>query len=151
MRLAMKTPLAKPGEVQPSWYLVDAEQETLGRAAVAIARMLQGKNKPTYTPHTDTGDYVVVINAAKIGVTGKKDTDKEYDWYTGWTGGRKVRSLAEMRERRPEQIIRLAVRRMLPKNRIGRKMLKKLKIYPGSEHEHAAQQPEALNLGTRKD
>ena len=146
MRLAMKTPLAKPGEVQPSWYLVDAEQETLGRAAVAIARMLQGKNKPTYTPHTDTGDYVVVINAAKIGVTGK-----EYDWYTGWTGGRKVRSLAEMRERRPEQIIRLAVRRMLPKNRIGRKMLKKLKIYPGSEHEHAAQQPEALNLGTRKD
>jgi len=147
----MKTPLAKTGEVQQKWYLVDAERETLGRAAVKIARMLQGKNKPTYTPHVDTGDYVVVINAGKIQVTGKKETDKEYDWYTGWTGGRKVRTLAQMRERRPEQILRLAVRRMLPKSRLGRHMLKKLKLYPGKDHQHQAQQPEVLDLGTGRN
>ena len=144
----MKTPMAKPGEIQPQWYLVDAEREVLGRAATKIAQLLQGKNKPTWTPHVDTGDYVVVINAKKIQVTGKKNEDKEYDWYTGWSGGRKTRSLAEMRARRPEQIVRLAVRRMLPKSKLGRKMLKKLKIYPGPEHDNAAQQPQALDLGT---
>ena len=147
----MKTPLAKPGEFQPNWYLVDAQREVLGRAATKISQILQGKNKPTWTPHVDTGDFVVVINAEKIQATGKKEQDKEYDWYTGWSGGRKTRSLNEMRKRRPEQILRLAVRRMLPKNKLGRKMLKKLKIYPGTEHEHAAQQPEALDLGTGRD
>ncbi len=147
----MKTPMAKPGEVQPQWYLVDAEREVLGRAAAKIAQILQGKNKPTWTPHVDTGDYVVVINARKIQATGKKNEDKEYDWYTGWSGGRKTRSLAEMRARRPEQIVRLAVRRMLPKSKLGRKMLKKLKIYPGPEHDNAAQQPQALDLGTGRN
>ncbi len=147
----MKTPMAKPGEIQPQWYLVDAEREVLGRAATKIAQLLQGKNKPTWTPHVDTGDYVVVINARKIQATGKKNEDKEYDWYTGWSGGRKTRSLAEMRARRPEQIVRLAVRRMLPKSKLGRKMLKKLKIYPGPEHDNAAQQPQALDLGTGRN
>lgn len=147
----MKTPMAKPGEFQPNWYLVDAQREVLGRAATKISQILQGKNKPMWTPHVDTGDFVVVINAEKIQATGKKEEDKEYDWYTGWSGGRKTRSLNEMRKRRPEQILRLAVRRMLPKNKLGRKMLKKLKIYPGTEHEHAAQQPEALDLGTGRD
>ena len=147
----MKTPMAKPGELQPNWYLVDAEREVLGRAAARIAQILQGKTKPTWTPHVDTGDYVVVINAKKIQATGKKNDDKEYDWYTGWPSGRKTRSLAEMRARRPEQIVRLAVRRMLPKSRLGRKMLKKLKIYAGSKHEHAAQQPVPLDLGTGRN
>ena len=147
----MKTPMAKPGEFQPNWYLVDAQREVLGRAATKISQILQGKNKPMWTPHVDTGDFVVVINAEKVQATGKKEEDKEYDWYTGWSGGRKTRSLIEMRKRRPEQILRLAVRRMLPKNKLGRKMLKKLKIYPGTEHEHAAQQPEALDLGTGRD
>lgn len=147
----MKTPMAKPGELRPNWYLVDAEREVLGRAATRIAQILQGKNKPTWTPHVDTGDYVVVINAKKIQTTGKKNDDKEYDWYTGWPSGRKTRSLAEMRARRPEQIVRLAVRRMLPKSRLGRKMLKKLKIYAGSKHEHAAQQPVPLDLGTGRN
>jgi large subunit ribosomal protein L13 len=144
----MKTPMAKPGEVTPHWYLVDAEREVLGRAAVKIARILQGKHRPTWTPHVDTGDFVVVINAEKIGATGAKDTDKEYQWYTGWPSGRKTRSLAEMRKGRPHDILRLAVRRMLPKNRLGRKMLKKLKIYAGTEHPHEAQNPEVLELRT---
>ncbi|MEM8886174.1 MAG: 50S ribosomal protein L13 [Planctomycetota bacterium] len=144
----MKTPMAKPGDVEPRWYLVDAAEENLGRSAVKIARMLQGKHRPTYTPHTDTGDFIVVINAEKIQATGNKDEDKIYDWYTGYPGGRKTRTLAEMRERRPEAILRLAVRRMLPKTRMGRSMLKKLKIYAGPEHPHTAQNPEALNLET---
>ena len=144
----MKTPMAKTGDVAPRWYIVDAAEERLGRAAVEIARRLQGKHRPTYTPHTDTGDFIVVVNAEKIQATGNKDDDKIYDWYTGYPGGRKTRTLAEMRERRPELIVKLAVRRMLPKTRMGRQMLKKLKIYAGSEHPHGAQKPEALSFGT---
>jgi len=147
----MKTPLAKPGEVTPRWYLIDAERETLGRAAVKIARMLQGKHRPTWTPHVDTGDFVVVINAEKIGATGKKDGDKVYQWFTGWPSGQKTRTLAQMRTQKPKEILRLAVRRMLPKNTLGRLMLKKLKIYAGSEHPHAAQNPEVLDLGTGRN
>ena len=148
LRLPMKTPMAKRGEIQANWHLVDASQEILGRAAVEIARRLQGKHRPTWTPHSDTGDFVVVINAEKIGATGDKDEKKIYDWYSGYPGGRKTRTLAEMRVQRPEQIMRLAVRRMLPKSRLGRQMLKKLKIYAGSEHPHSAQNPEPLALGT---
>jgi len=122
----------------------------LGRAAARIAVILQGKHRPTWTPHVDTGDFVVVINAEKIGATGRKDARKIYQWYTGWVGGQRERTLAEMRTRSPEKIMRLAVRRMLPKSRLGRKMLRKLKVYAGSEHPHAAQKPEALDLGTRR-
>jgi len=144
----MKTPMAKPGDVKPRWYLVDASQEVLGRAATKIAAILQGKHRATWTPHVDTGDYVVVINAGQIQATGKKDQQKVYQWYTGWPGGQKQRTLAQMRTARPEDILRLAVRRMLPKNRLGRTMLKKLKMYRGAEHPHAAQNPEPLDLGT---
>ena len=146
----MKTPMAKQGEIQPVWHLVDASQEILGRAAVEIARRLQGKHRPTWTPNCDTGDFVVVINAEKIGVTGKKEEQKIYDWYSGYPGGRKTRTLAKMREQRPEAVVRLAVRRMLPKTRLGRQMLKKLKIYAGTEHPHTAQNPEPLALGTKR-
>ena len=144
----MKTPMAKTGEFTPRWHVVDAEKEVLGRAATRIARILQGKHRPQYTPHVDTGDFVIVINAAKVQATGKKETDKIYQWYTGWPGGRKTRVLRDMRERHPEKIIRSAVKRMLPGTRLGRHMLKKLKIYPGAEHPHAAQRPEPLDLGT---
>jgi len=147
----MKTPMAKPGDVAQRWYLVDAEKERLGRAAVEIARRLQGKHKPTYTPHTDTGDFIVVVNAGKIQTTGNKDAKKIYDWYTGYPGGRKTRTLAQMREKRPEAIVKLAVRRMLPKSRLGRQMLKKLKVYAGAEHPHGAQKPETLSFGTGRE
>jgi large subunit ribosomal protein L13 len=140
--------MAKPGEITQQWHLVDASQEVLGRAAVRIAGILQGKHKPTYTPNVDTGDFVVVINAEKIQATGNKGRDKTYQWYTGWPGGQRERSLDEMRDKRPADILRLAVRRMLPKSRMGRQMLKKLKIYAGAEHPHGAQKPEPLNLGT---
>jgi len=144
----MKTPLVKRGEAAPRWFLVDAEKELLGRAAARIATILQGKHKPTYTPHVDTGDFVIVLNAGRIQVTADKDHTKEYQWYTGWHGGRKVRSMLWMRERSPETIVRSAVWRMLPKGRLGREMLRKLKIYRGTEHPHAAQKPEPLALGT---
>ncbi len=142
----MKTPMAKTGEITPRWYVVDAQKEVLGRAATRIARILQGKHRPQYTPHIDTGDFVVVINAAKVQATGRKDTDKVYQWYTGWPSGRKTRSLQEMREKKPADIIRLAVRRMLPKTKLGRKMFKKLKVYKGSEHPHEAQKPDTTTL-----
>ena len=142
------TPLAKPGEIAPRWVLVDARKETLGRAATHIARLLQGKDRPTWTPHVDTGAFVVVVNAAEVGVSGKKDTDKVYQWYTGYPGGRKTRSLGHMRQQRPEDIVRVAVRRMLPKSRLGRKMLGKLKVYAGPEHPHGAQKPEPVAFGT---
>jgi large subunit ribosomal protein L13 len=143
--------MAKAGEVTPQWYLIDAKNEVLGRAAVRIAQILMGKHRPTYTAHIDTGDFVVVINAAEVQATGDKDAKKIYQWYTGWPSGRKTRTLEQMRENRPEDIVRLAVRRMLPKSRMGRHMLKKLKIYPGSEHRHSAQKPEPLSLGTGRD
>ncbi len=144
----MKTPMAKAGDIKPQWHLVDASQEVLGRAAVKIAAILQGKHRATWTPHVDTGDYVVVLNAGQIQATGDKDRKKIYQWYTGWPGGQKERTLAQMRVQRPEEILRLAVRRMLPKTRLGRAMLKKLKLYRGTEHRHEAQNPQPLDLGT---
>jgi len=142
----MKSFLAKKGEVEKKWVLVDANGAILGRMAAKIAPILMGKNKPTYTPHVDVGDYVVVVNAEKIRVTGKKAEQKEYDYYTHYPGGHKYVSFADMMAKKPEKVVELAVRRMLPKNRLGRKMLKKLKVYRGPEHEHQAQGPEKIEL-----
>ena len=142
----MKSFMAKKDQIEQKWLLVDAEGAILGRMAAKIAPILMGKAKPTYTPHVDTGDYVVVVNAEKIKVTGKKAETKEYDYYTHHPGGHKFVSFADMMEKKPERVIELAVRRMLPKNRLGRKMLKKLKVYRGSEHEHHAQKPEKIEL-----
>ena len=142
----MKSYMAKKNQVEQKWLLVDAEEAILGRMAAEIAPVLMGKNKPTYTPHVDTGDFVIVINAEKIKVTGRKAEQKEYDYYTGYAGGHKFVSFAEMMERKPEKVIEMAVRRMLPKNRLGRQMLKKLKVYRGPSHEHQAQMPEKIDL-----
>ena len=142
----MKSFMAKKNQVEQKWLLVDAEGAILGRMAAKIAPILMGKNKPTYTPHVDTGDYVVVINAEKVKLTGKKAQTKEYDYYTYHPGGHKYVSFAEMMAKKPEKVIELAVRRMLPKNSLGRQMLKKLKVYSGPEHEHQAQQPEKIEL-----
>ena len=130
---------------QRKWWLVDAEGMVLGRLATAVARILMGKHKPIWSPHTLCGDFVVLINAEKVRVTGKKFKQKEYRWYTGYPGGLKSRTFEQMLEKNPEKIIRLAVRRMLPKNRLGRRMLKMLKVYTGSEHPHTAQQPKAVD------
>ncbi|MGA1861901.1 50S ribosomal protein L13 [Deferribacter thermophilus] len=141
----MKTTWAKP-DIEKKWYLVDAEGKTLGRLASKIAKILMGKNKPIYTPFIDTGDFVVVINADKIHVTGNKLKSKIYYRHSGYLGGLKQRTLEEMLAKKPEEVLRLAVKRMLPKNRLGRKMLKKLKIYASNEHPHAAQKPEKIEL-----
>lgn len=135
------TPIPKPGEIKNLWYVVDASQEVLGRAATRIAQILQGKDRPTYTPHVWTGSFVVVVNCEKIKTTGKKEQQKVYDWYSGWHGGHKHRTLAEMRQRNPDEILRHAVKRMLPKSRLGRRMLSALKIYKGPDHPHVAQGP----------
>ena len=142
----MRTWNAKPGEIERQWYVVDAEGKTLGRLATQIAETLRGKRKPQYTPHIDTGDFVVVVNAEKIHVTGKKRSDKRYYRHSGYPGGLRWRSFDEMQSRRPEEIIRLAVKGMLPRNRLGRAQLGKLKIYAGPEHPHEAQAPKALPL-----
>ena len=142
----MKSFMAKKERAEHKWLLVDADGAILGRMAARIAPILMGKHKPTYTPHVDMGDYVVVLNAEKIRVTGKKEQTKEYDYYTHFPGGHKYVSFADMMARKPEKVIELAVRRMLPKNKLGRKMLKKLKVYRGSEHEHQAQRPEKIEL-----
>jgi len=142
----MKSFVAKKSEVEQKWLLVDAEGAVLGRMAAKIAPILMGKNKPTYTPHVDTGDYVVVVNAGKVQLTGKKAQVKEYDYYTHHPGGHKFVSFADMMAKKPERVVELAVRRMLPKNKLGRKMLKKLKVYRGPEHHHQAQQPEKIEL-----
>ena len=144
----MKTYSAKPGEISRDWYVVDAEGKTLGRLATQIADTLRGKNKPAYTPHVDTGDFVVVVNAEKISVTGQKRSEKMYYRHSGYPGGLKSRTLNDMLERRPEEVIRLAVKGMLPKNRLARKQLTKLKVYAGPEHPHVAQQPKPLELET---
>jgi large subunit ribosomal protein L13 len=144
--IGMKSYMAKKNQVEQKWLLVDAEEAILGRMAAEIAPVLMGKNKPTYTPHVDTGDFVIVINAEKIKVTGRKAEQKEYDYYTGYAGGHKFVSFADMMERKPEKVIEMAVRRMLPKNRLGRQMLKKLKVYRGPSHEHQAQMPEKIDL-----
>lgn len=142
----MKTFMAKNEDVQRKWWVVDADNAILGRMASKIAMILMGKTKPIYTPHVDTGDYVVVLNADKIKVSGKKAESKEYDHYTYYPNGLRITSYAEMMEKKPEKIIELAVKRMLPKSKLGDSMLKKLKVYRGSEHNHSAQTPEKLEL-----
>ena len=142
----MKSYMAKKKEVEQKWLLVDADGAILGRMAAKIAPILMGKTKPTYTPHVDVGDYVVVVNAEKVKVSGKKAEVKEYDHYTHHPGGHKFVSFAEMMAERPEKVIELAVQRMLPKNSLGRHMLKKLKVYRGPEHEQQAQRPERIEL-----
>ncbi len=142
----MKTFSAKADNVQQDWYVVDAEGQTLGRLAVELASRLRGKHKPTYTPHMDTGDYLVVINAEKIAVTGNKLLDKKYHRFTGYIGNLKTETLGQALERHPERVIEIAVKGMLPKNPLGRAMYRKLKVYAGSEHPHAAQQPKPLSF-----
>lgn len=142
----MTTISAKPAEVKRDWYLVDATDKTLGRLASEIAKRLKGKHKPIYTPHVDTGDCIVVINAEKIRITGNKLNNKMYHRYTGYVGNLKSINLSEMLEKHPERVIENAVKGMLPKNPLGRAMFRKLKVYSGSEHKHAAQQPQVLEL-----
>ena len=137
---------AKPAEVKRDWFVVDAEGKTLGRLASEVALRLRGKHKPIYTPHVDTGDYIVVINAEKIRVTGKKATDKMYYRHTGYVGNLKSMSFEKLLAKSPERVIELAVKGMLPKNPLGRDMYRKLKVYAGSEHNHQAQQPIALEI-----
>jgi large subunit ribosomal protein L13 len=140
----MKTYLAKKETVQPKWYLIDAEGKVLGRLAVKIANILRGRNKATYTPHVDTGDFVIVINAGKIALTGKKEETREYMSFSGYVGGEKYRKLTDVRRKKPEFILMQAVKGMLPKNYIARKMLTKLRVFAGAEHPHAAQNPVKL-------
>jgi large subunit ribosomal protein L13 len=142
----MKTFSAKAETVRRDWYVVDAEGKTLGRLATELARRLRGKHKPVYTPHVDTGDYIVVVNAEKVRVTGRKLRDKMYHHHTGYVGHLKSEPLNKLLERAPERVIELAVKGMLPKNSLGRQMFKKLKVVRGSEHPHAAQQPTPLEL-----
>jgi large subunit ribosomal protein L13 len=138
--------MPKPGEVKANWHVIDATDQVLGRLAARISIIVQGKHKPTYTPHVDTGDFVIVLNADKVKVTGKKADVLEYDTYSRYPGGRQVYSFKRMAELHPEKLIELAVRRMLPKSKMGRNILGKLKIYKGTEHPHQAQQPQELKL-----
>jgi large subunit ribosomal protein L13 len=142
----MKTFSAKPAEVKRDWYVIDAEGKTLGRMATEIAHRLRGKHKPEYTPHVDTGDYIIVVNAEKVHVTGQKRTDKMYHRHTGYPGGLRTMSFEKLVEHAPERIIQKAVKGMLPKNPLGRDMFRKLKVYAGPTHEHAAQQPKTLEI-----
>ena len=142
----MKTHLPKINLDQRKWHVIDANGAILGRLAVQIADTLRGKNKPIYTPHLDAGDFVVVINAEKVAVTGKKETDKMFMTYSGWKGGERYKSVAHVRANHPEQLITHAVRGMVPKNRLGRVLMTKLKVYTGDKHPHSAQQPAALTV-----
>ena len=142
----MKSYMARPLEVERKWYVVDAEEQTLGRLATEIARILRGKNKPQYTPHVDTGDFVVVVNAEKVVVTGRKAEQKVYRRHSGYPGGLKTTTYEQMLERRPTEILRRAVKGMMPKTRLARQQLRKLKIYAGPEHPHAAQNPQTLEV-----
>jgi large subunit ribosomal protein L13 len=142
----MKTYSAKPGEITREWYLVDAEGKTLGRLATQIADTLRGKRKPQYTPHVDTGDFVIVVNAEKIQVTGNKLDQKRYYRHSGYPGGLRSRTLREQLDRRPTEVLRVAVKGMLPKSRLARQQITKLKIYAGPEHPHEAQNPKSLEL-----
>jgi len=142
----MKTYVATPSTAERNWYVVDASGKTLGRLATQIADALRGKRKPEYTPHIDTGDFVIVVNAEKISVTGDKRSAKLYHRHSGYPGGLKTRTLQEMLDRRPEEVIRLAVKGMLPRNRLARKQLTKLKIYAGPDHPHTAQKPQPLEI-----
>ena len=142
----MSTYMPKPGEVQANWHVVDATDQVLGRLAARVAHIIQGKNKPTYTPHVDTGDFVIVLNADKVKVTGNKAEVLEYDTYSRYPGGRNIYSYKRMKQLHPEKVVELAVRRMLPKSKMGRNILGKLKVYKGNEHPHQAQQPNELKL-----
>jgi large subunit ribosomal protein L13 len=145
----MKTYVATPATRERNWLVVDATGQTLGRLATRIADSLRGKNKPEYTPHCDTGDFVIVVNAEKISVTGNKLQEKRYYRHSGYPGGLRSRTLEEMLERRPEEVIRKAVKGMLPRNRLGRAQLTKLKVYAGPDHPHAAQQPQPMEIEKR--
>lgn len=142
----MKTFSAKPETVKRDWYVVDASGKTLGRLATEVARRLRGKHKAEYTPHVDTGDYIVIVNASKVKVTGNKATDKMYYHHTGYIGNMKSISFEKLIVHAPEQVIEIAVKGMLPKNPLGRAMFRKLKVYPGANHQHAAQQPKSLEI-----
>lgn len=142
----MKTYMANPDKIERKWYVVDAEGQTLGRLAAEIAKVLRGKNKPVFTPHIDTGDYVVVVNAAKVKVTGKKLDQKVYYHHSDYVGGMKETTLREMMAKKPEAVIEMAVKGMLPKGPLGRTMIKKLHVYAGPEHEQQAQKPEVLTF-----
>jgi len=142
----MKTHLPKIDVQRRKWHVINADGAILGRLAVQIADTLRGKNKPIYTPHLDAGDFVVVINAEKVALTGKKETAKEFMTYSGWKGGEKFKTVAQIRARRPEQLITHAVRGMVPKNRLGRVLMTKLKVYKGDKHPHSAQQPAPISI-----
>ena len=142
----MKSYVAKPLEIERKWYVVDADGKTLGRLAAEVAKILRGKHKPIYTPHVDCGDFVIVVNAEKIRVTGNKMDDKKYRWHTGYVGNLQERSFREMNQRHPERVIELAIKGMLPHNTLGSKMYTKLKVYAGAEHKHDAQKPEVLEI-----
>lgn len=143
----MKTYLPKEALDQRKWHIVDAEGVVLGRLAVQVANVLRGKNKPIFTPHLDAGDFVVVVNAEKVVLTGNKEQDKQFMTYSGWKGGEKYKTVAEVRAQHPERLITHAVKGMIPKNRLGSALLTKLKVYKGAEHPHAAQQPAAMKIG----
>ncbi len=145
----MKTYMATPSTITRKWYVVDATDKTLGRLAAEVAKVLRGKNKPTFTPHMDTGDHVIVVNADKVVLTGKKLVQKTYFRHSGYVGGTTFTKAGDMLRKRPERMVELAIRGMLPKNNLGRQMATKLKVYSGSEHPHAAQQPEVLELNIR--
>ncbi len=149
MTTSMKTYVAKPTDRERNWLVVDANGKTLGRLATQIADVLRGKRKPEYTPHIDTGDFVVVINAEKVAVTGSKRTDKRYYRHSGYPGGLRSRTFEEMIARRPEEVIRLAVKGMMPRNRLARRQITKLKMYAGPEHPHIAQKPQPLEIDSR--
>ena len=142
--MSTTTTMPKPGEIKAEWHTIDATDQVLGRLAARIAVILQGKHKATYTPHVDTGDFVIVLNAGKIKVTGDKAAELEYDTYSRYPGGRHLYSFEEMRQNHPEKLIEIAVKRMLPKSKMGRNILGKLKVYKGTEHPHQAQQPKPL-------
>jgi large subunit ribosomal protein L13 len=144
-----KTYMARPGDIEPKWWVVDAADKVVGRLASDIAMILMGKHRATYTPHVDTGDFVVVVNASKLAFTGKKAEQKRYTWYTGWTRLR-AETAGHRLARKPERVLTDAVRRMLPKNKLAVSMLTKMKVYAGNQHPHQAQQPEPIELGVRK-
>jgi len=145
----MRTFSAKENEQKSQWYLIDAQNQVLGKVAVLAATILRGKNKVTFTPHINNGDYVIVINAAKVTVTGKKNTNKIYMTYSGYIGGEKRENFSQLQKRRPELLIERAVRGMLPHNRLGRKLMTKLKVYPGEKHPHQAQKPITIELSRK--
>jgi len=142
----MRTWTVRPGDIKREWYVIDASDAVLGRLATKAASILRGKHRPQYTPHADCGDHVIIVNAEKVRLTGRKEDQKVYHRHTGYPGGLKTTSLKDMREQHPERIIEAAIRGMLPKNPLGRKMFTKLKIYAGNQHPHAAQQPKSLSI-----